>query len=79
MPPGVVTRTSTVAAACAGADAVTVVALTGVTLVAVVAPKLTADAPLNAEPVIVTDVPPAVVPEFGLTVVMAGTGSGAAL
>ena len=66
VPPGVVTRTSTVPAASAGADAVTVVALMGVTFDAATPPNVTADAPLNAEPVMVTDVPPAVVPDVGL-------------
>ncbi len=78
VPPGVVTRTSTVAAACAGVDAVIVVLFTAVKLAAADPPKLTADAPLNAEPVIVIDVPPAVVPDDGDTPVTAGGGGGAA-
>ncbi len=66
VPPGVVTRTSTVAAECAGVDAVIVVLFTAVKLAAAEPPKLTDDAPLNAEPVMVTDVPPAVPPVAGV-------------
>jgi hypothetical protein len=43
-----------------------------VKLVAGVLPKVTAVAPKKLEPVMVTLVPPAVVPEFGLTPVTVG-------
>ena len=39
---------------------------------AAVAPKLTALAPVNPVPVMVTEVPPVVGPEFGLTPVTVG-------
>ena len=55
MPPGVVTVTSTVPAACAGAVAVIWVAETTVKVVAAVAPKSTAVAPVKPVPVMVTD------------------------
>src|SRR5438445_378249 len=72
VPPGVVTVTSTVAALWAGEVAVMVVALLTVKLVAAVAPKLTAVAPVNPVPVIVTEVPPAVGPFVGFTLVTVG-------
>jgi hypothetical protein len=65
-PPGVVTVTSTGPVPC-GLTAVIEVALTMVKLVPGVAPKFTAVAPAKPVPVIVTSVPPADVPEFGLT------------
>jgi hypothetical protein len=43
-----------------------------VKLVAEMPPKVTALAPVNAVPVIVTDVPPAVLPLVGLTLVTDG-------
>src|SRR6478735_564937 len=63
VPPTVVAVMSTVPAACAGAVAVIVVALFTVKLVAAVAPKDTADAPLRFVPVMVTLVPPTSGPE----------------
>ena len=72
VPPAVVTVMSTVPAAWAGVVAVMDVALLTVKLVAAVPPKLTAVAPVNPVPVMVTDVPPAVVPLFGLTLVTVG-------
>jgi hypothetical protein len=65
VPPGVVTVTSTVPAEPAGAVAVMLVALTTVNEVAAVLPKLTAVAPVNPLPVMVTAVPPASGPATG--------------
>ena len=45
-----------------------------VKLVALLAPNLTAEAPVKSVPAIITDVPPAAVPEFGLIEVTVGTG-----
>src|SRR5439155_27006024 len=59
VPPAVVTVTSTVPAAPAGAVAVICVALLTVKAVAAVVPNFTADAPVNPVPVMTTDVPPA--------------------
>jgi hypothetical protein len=50
------------------------VALSTVKLVAAEPPKLAADAPVRFIPVMVTDVPPAVVPEVGDIDVMVGAG-----
>ena len=72
MPPGVVTVTSTEPVDPAGLVAVMMVALTTVTLVAAMLPKLTAVAPVKFVPVIVTLVPPAADPLAGLTVVTVG-------
>jgi hypothetical protein len=71
VPPEVVTVTSTVPVLPAGAVAVIEVALVTVK-VAAVAPKLTAVAPVKFIPVTVTEVPPAVGPEDGLTPLTAG-------
>ena len=60
---------STVPALWAGEVAVIDVALLTVNVAAAVAPKLTAVAPVKPVPVIVTDVPPAVGPFVGLTLV----------
>jgi hypothetical protein len=66
VPPAVVTLTSTVLlAAPAGLVAVIWVALLTVKVVAAVAPKATAVAPVRFVPVIVTDVPPAGGPPLG--------------
>src|SRR5271170_781772 len=62
---------STVPAASAGAVAETEVAESAVTLAAVV-PNLTEVAPLRLVPVMVTGVPPAVVPDVGLIPVRVG-------
>jgi hypothetical protein len=64
VPPGLVTRRSTVPAP-AGDVAVIDVAELTVKLVAAVAPKVTAVAPVNPVPVTVTTVPPAVGPAVG--------------
>jgi hypothetical protein len=74
MPVKVVTVTSTVPAASAGAVAVIDVSEFTVKL-APTPPKETACAPVKLVPVIVTDVPPAVLPVFGDTAVTAGVGA----
>jgi hypothetical protein len=68
----VVTVTSTVAAACGGA--VAVICVSDVTLkpMAATVPKDTPVAPVKPLPVMVIDVPPPVVPVFGLIEVTAG-------
>ena len=71
VPPGVVTLISTTPAP-AGDLAVICVAELTVKLVAAVAPKVTAVAPVNPEPVIVTDVPPVVDPDVGAIEVKVG-------
>src|SRR5687767_3586544 len=63
---------STVPAACAGVVQVTVLSLTTDTLVAATPPTVTPVTPLKPLPVIVIDVPPDVLPRFGLTPVGAG-------
>ena len=75
MPLGVVTVTSTMPVP-AGEVAVIDVSLATVRLVAAVVPKSTAVAPVNPVPVTVTDVPPAVDPEVGLTPVTVGPEGG---
>jgi hypothetical protein len=75
VPPAVVTVRSTVPAACAGDDAVIDVSLFTVNDAAAVAPKLTALAPVNPVPVIVTEVPPAGGPLFGETLVTVGAAT----
>ena len=72
VPPGVVTVTSTVPALPAGAVAVMEVALLTTTPVAAWAPKWTAVAPVRLVPVMVTEVPPVVGPDEGLTPVTVG-------
>jgi hypothetical protein len=71
VPPAVVTVISIVPAEAAGEVAVIWVAVSLV-IEAVFAPKLTAEAFARFVPVIVIEVPPAVVPEDGLTDVTAG-------
>ena len=71
VPAGVVTVTSTIPVP-EGLLAVISVPLTTVTLVAAVLPKSTAVAPVNAEPVMVTKVPPPVGPTVGLMPVTDG-------
>jgi hypothetical protein len=75
VPPGVVTLTSALPAARAGAVAVIVVGLTTVYPVAFVPPNRTAAAPESPAkfvPVIVTIVPPVVGPKVGLSAVIVG-------
>ncbi len=74
MPPGVVTLTSTVPVP-AGEVAVICVALLTVNEPAALPPKLTALAPEKFVPVMVTPVPPAAGPVFGLTPVTVGANS----
>ena len=74
VPPGVVTCTSTVPAACAGAVAVQDVAEQD-TPVAALPPKVIAVAPVRFVPVTVTAVPPATGPLFGVTAVISGAGT----
>ena len=77
VPPGVVTVTSTAPSVpVAGAVAVIVVALLTVNAAGLPGPKLTAVAPVNPVPVMVTDVPPVLGPEPGLTPVTVGAGGG---
>jgi hypothetical protein len=73
MPPAVVTVTSTVPEP-GGEVAVICEALTTLTFVAPLCPKLTAVAPVRLVPVIVTLVPPPVGPEVGLIAVTVGGG-----
>ena len=75
VPPAVVTRTLTVPAVPAGAVAVIEVALLTVKLVAAVTPKVTPVAPVKSVPVSVTTVPPAVLPELGVTAVTVGAAA----
>ena len=70
-----VTTTLTVPAACAGVVAVIEVELTTVTLVAAVPPKLTVAPDAKPVPVILTDVPPLVLPEVGEIAVTVGAGA----
>src|SRR5262249_45706229 len=75
VPLGVVTVISTTPAARGGAVARMVVAETTVKLVAAVVPKDTPLAPLKFVPVIVTTVPPPVVPEVGVIAVTVGAAA----
>ena len=75
VPPGVVTSTLAVPAAFAGVVAVIVVPLVTVTLVAASAPIVTAVAPVNPVPVIVTAWLPATGPLVGLILVTVGTAA----
>jgi hypothetical protein len=78
VPEPVVTVTSTTAPVVPAGDvAVIVVALVTVNDAAAVAPKLTAVAPVNVVPVIVTVVPPVLGPDDGATVVTVGAGGAA--
>ena len=72
VPPAAVTVMSTVPVAPTGAGTTIEVALFTLKLTAGVAPKFTAVTPVKLDPVIVTDVPPVVGPEGGLTEEMAG-------
>ena len=67
VPPGVVTRTSTVPAPCAGAVTFSCEADTGVNAVPATPPNFTDVAPDRFEPFTVTTVPPAVGPATGDT------------
>ncbi len=72
VPAALATVTSTVPGAAGAVVAVIDVSELTVKVLAAVAPKLTAVALAKPLPVMVTDVPPAVVPAFGLMAVTAG-------
>jgi len=76
VPPGAVTLTVTVPAACGSVTALMVVELVTVKLAAVVVPNWTAVASVKLVPVTVTVVPPVVGPVAGANEVMVGTGAG---
>jgi hypothetical protein len=71
-PPGFVTVTVTAPAPPAGVVAVIVVLFTKLTFVAAVPPNVTVAPVAKFVPVIVTAVPPAVVPLFGVTLLTVG-------
>jgi hypothetical protein len=73
--PFTVTVTATAPAACAGVVAVIWVPLTTTTFVAALPPNVTVAPAAKFVPVIVTDVPPAIVPLLGETLVTVGTGT----
>ena len=73
-PPGVVTLMVTVPAVSAGVLTTNFVGESEVT-VAALPPKLTALAVARCVPVMVTEVPPVVVPDVGVKVVMVGAGT----
>ena len=73
VPPGPVTVTSTVPVP-AGATAVIELSESTVKLAASLEPNLTAMAPVNSLPAIVTVVPPACGPSLGVSPVTAGGG-----
>ena len=75
VPLGVTTRMSTVAATWGGEMAMMVVSLMTQKAAAATVPKLIADAPVNAVPVIVVKKPPAEVPVEGLTAVTVGVAA----
>ena len=75
VPPAVVTVTSFAPALPAGVIAVMEVALTTTILVAETPPTFTLVAPVKLVPLMVIEVPPNVVPDVGLTLVMVGTGT----
>ncbi len=75
MPPGVVTTTLTVPALPAGVVAVIEVALTTVNRWLPRRRWSHAVAPVKLVPVMVTDVPPAVLPVLGLIAVTVGAGT----
>src|ERR1700686_4546395 len=77
VPPGVVTVTSTVAAASAGEVMEIEVEELTTSPVPAVLPNFTTVAPVKPVPVTVTGVPPVVGPELGLTAVTVGKGGGA--
>ena len=75
VPPAVVTVTSFSPALPAGVIAVMEVALTTITLVAETPPTFTLVAPVKLVPLMVIEVPPNVVPDVGLTLVIVGNGT----
>ena len=74
VPPGVVTETFLAPAVEAGVTAVILPGLTTTTLVAAMPPTITLVAPVKLVPVMVMDVPPKIVPDFGLTLASVGDG-----
>jgi hypothetical protein len=74
VPPGVVTSTLAAPALPAGVVAVICVALTTVNAAALAAPNLTVVAAVKFVPVMVTEVPPDVVPLVGLIELTVGDG-----
>src|SRR5258705_249091 len=70
-----VTVTVTTPAACVGVVAVIVVALTTITLVAALPPRLSVAPARKLVPVTVTAVPPVVGPDTGATLVTVGAGN----
>ena len=75
VPPAVVTATLCAPAVPVGVTAVMLVALTTTILVAALPPTVTLVAPVKLVPVMVIEVPPNVVPDVGLTLVMVGNGT----
>jgi hypothetical protein len=75
VPPAVVTFTETVPAAWAGSFTLIFVGSITRTVVAGVVPNFTELAPVKLEPPISTVVPPAVVPEVGVSPVIVGVGA----
>src|SRR5438093_929159 len=75
VPPTVVTVTSTPPAACAGDTAVIELSVSTVKLAAFIAPNFTEVAPVKCEPLIVTDVPPALGPAVGFSDVTTGAST----
>ncbi len=75
LPPAVVTATLCAPAVPVGVTAVMLVALITTTLVAALPPTFTLVAPVKLVPVMVIEVPPNVVPDVGLTLVMVGNGT----
>ena len=78
VPEGVVTATLAVPAEPAGVTAVIVESLTTVIFVAEEPPMVTASAPVNPDPLMVTESPPNVVPSVGLIDVTDGGEEAAA-
>jgi hypothetical protein len=75
VPAALTTEMSQVPAALGAVTAVIMVSELIVKLAAAAGPKLTADAIVKPLPMIVTEVPPAVLPEVGLMLVTVGTGT----
>ena len=75
VPPAVVTATLLAPAVPAGVLAVTEVLDTTTMFVAAMPPTVTLVAPVKLVPVMVIEVPPNVVPEVGLTLVIVGNGT----
>jgi hypothetical protein len=75
-PSVLITTTLTVPVACAGVTAVSDVPFVTLTLVAAVPPMETLAPARNPVPDMVTEVPPLALPEFGVTEVTVGAGTG---